>query len=138
MTHDPMLGRPAMLRAGVHEGVGRVVVDLLGLHRADDADVVGDVGDVRQPVADRLAGGAVPGELRLRPEAEELLLRLELRDRLAGGERGGNRLAVHRGELRLVVEEFELRRPARHAEEDHALGLGREMERIDDAAAPRR
>ena len=29
-------------RAGVHERVGRVVVDRLGLQRADDADVVGD------------------------------------------------------------------------------------------------
>ena len=35
--------RPALDdRAGVHEGVGRVVIDLLGLHRADDAEVVGD------------------------------------------------------------------------------------------------
>ena len=41
-------------RARVHERVGRVVVDLLGLHRADDADVVGDAADVREEVADRL------------------------------------------------------------------------------------
>ena len=39
----------------------------------------------------------------LRPEALELLA-LELRDRLALGERLGHRLAVHLGELRLVVE----------------------------------
>ena len=116
MIHEPMLGRPAMLRAGVHEGVGRVVIDLLGLHRADDADVVGDLGVVRQEVADRLAGRAVAGELGLRAEAEELLLALELGDRLAGGERGGHRLAVHRGELRLVVEQSRTatgRRPCR-------------------------
>ena len=49
------------------------------------------------------------------------LLALQLGDRLALGERLGHRLAVERGELRLVVEGFELRRPARHVEEDDAL-----------------
>ena len=41
--------RPAReLRAGLHERDRRVVVDRLGLHRADQADVVGDRGRVRQ------------------------------------------------------------------------------------------
>ena len=42
-----MLGRPGELRAGLDERDRRVVVDRLGLHRADDADVVGD----RRPCA---------------------------------------------------------------------------------------
>ncbi len=42
-------------RAGVHERVGRVVVDRLGLQRADDADLVGDRADVREDLADLLA-----------------------------------------------------------------------------------
>ena len=50
-------------------------------------------------------------------------LPLQLGDRLALGERLGHRLAVHLGELGLVVERFELRRPAGHAQEDHPLGL---------------
>ena len=62
------------------------------------------------------------------------LLALQLRDRLALGERLGHRLAVHRGELRLFVEQFQVRRPARHAQEDHALGLLHEVQRIHDAA----
>ena len=37
-------------RAGVHHRVGRIVIDLVGVHRADDADVVGDAADVRQAV----------------------------------------------------------------------------------------
>ena len=45
--------------AGVHEGVGRVVVDLLGVHRADDAQVVGHAGDVREQVGNFLPGLAV-------------------------------------------------------------------------------
>ena len=62
-----MLGRPLMIEPAVHEGVGRVVVDLLGLHRADDADVVGDPGDVREQVGDFLARFAVLLELARRP-----------------------------------------------------------------------
>ena len=41
--------RPALdRRARVHERVRRVVVDLVGVHRADDAEVVGMAGDVRE------------------------------------------------------------------------------------------
>ena len=60
-------------------------------------------------------------ERRERPEDLQLLA-LELGDRLALGERLGHRLAVELGELRLVVERLELRRPARHVQEDDALG----------------
>ena len=45
------------------------------------------------------------------------------------------RLAVHLGELRLVVEGLEVRRSAGLIEEDDALGLGGMMQRIDDAGA---
>ena len=41
-----------LLVAGVDERDGRVVVDRLGVHRFDDADVVGDRLHVRQEVAD--------------------------------------------------------------------------------------
>ena len=51
------------------------------------------------------------------------LLALELRDRLALGERLGHRLAVHLGQLRLVVEGLQVRRPAGHGQEDDPLGL---------------
>ena len=69
----------------------------------------------------------------LRAEALQLLA-LQLGDRLALGERLGHRLAVHLGELRLVVERLQVRRPAGHVQEDDALGLRREVQRIHDAA----
>ena len=58
---------------------------------------------------------------------------LELGDRLALGERLRHRLAVHLGQLRLVVERLQVRRPAGHVQVDDALGLRREVERVDDA-----
>ena len=88
--------RPAGdLRAGVHERVGRVVVDLLGLHRADDADSSAIAPMCGKSVADLLPGSPQRCEGMLRAEAAQLLP-LELRDRLALGERLGHRLAVHR------------------------------------------
>ena len=44
----PHAGPARELRARLHERDRRVVVDRLGLHRADDADVVDDPGRVRQ------------------------------------------------------------------------------------------
>ena len=119
-------------RAGVHERVRRVVVDRLGHQRPHDADVVGDAADVRKERADLLSRLAVPLELVLRRQALELLI-LKLRDRLPLGERLRHRLAVHFGELRLVVERLQVRRSAGHVEVNHALCLAREVQRVDDA-----
>ena len=60
-------------RAGVHEGVRRIVVDRLGHHRADNADFVCDRSDFGKQRADLLAGGAVALEGELRGEAVERL-----------------------------------------------------------------
>ena len=52
--------RPArLLAAGQEEGDGRGVVDRLGVHRLDEAEVVHDLRGVRQEVADPGAGLAV-------------------------------------------------------------------------------
>ena len=58
--------RPArQLGAGLEEGDGRVVVDRLGVHRLDEAQIVGHAGGVRQQFADPGAALAVPGEAKL-------------------------------------------------------------------------
>ena len=44
--------------AGIHDGVGRVVIDLLCPHGFENADVIGDAADVREEFADLLAGFA--------------------------------------------------------------------------------
>ena len=78
------------------------MIDLLGLHRAHDADVVCDAADVRQEIADRLLRLAKFAERGLRPEAQQLFA-LQLRDWLTFGERFRHRLAVHRGEVVSVL-----------------------------------
>ena len=111
-------------RAAVHERMGRVVVDLLGDHRADDADVVSKLlmpGSKTSLI--HLAAWPVAVELEHRAVPRLQLLVLELCDRLALGVRLGHRLVVKLGQLRLVVERLQMRRSAGHAEEDDALGL---------------
>ena len=110
----------------VEEGMGRVVVDLLGLHRADDAEVVGDRTDVREDVGELHARLAPLLEFE-RTAAGLEHGALELGDLLALGERFREGLSVEFLQDRLIVEELEVGRAARHAEEDDALGLHREV-----------
>ncbi len=119
-------------RAGVHERMRRVVVDRLGHHRADDADLVGDRAQVRQDRADLLATGSAAAKRMLGSETDQLLP-LELSDRHALGERLRHRLAVHLGERRLGVERLQMRGAAGHVQIDDAFGLGGEVERMDDS-----
>ena len=103
------------------------MIDLVGVHRLDEAQVVGDFPQVGQPLADGRAGLAAPLELG-RAGLDELAL--------TGGHGGQTLSASHGlgqfgpgqvGEARLVVEELDLRGSARLREEDHAFGLGGEV-----------
>ena len=96
------------------------MIDLLGDHRANHADVVRHLLMIGQKIADRLTAIAVPAELGERSLALQLLV-LQLGDRLAGGEGLRHRLAIESGQLRLVIKRFQMRRPARHAQKDHAF-----------------
>ena len=120
-------------RAGVHERVRGVVVDLLGLHRADHAEVVRDTPDVREKFAHLRAGLTVLFERGERPARLEHGV-LQLRELLAFGERFGKRLTVEFLEFRFPVEGLKLRRAAGHAEEDHALCFHRQMGFAERAA----
>ena len=109
-----------------------VVVDLLGLKGADDAEVVGDRADVREDVGEfhaRLAPllefeGATTG-------LEDRIL--ELGDLLTLGERFRERLVVEFLEDWFVVEELQVGRTAGHAEEDDSLGLHRQVRHLERA-----
>ena len=100
------------LVAGVHEDLGRRVVELRGVHRAQDGDVVGDRPQVRQQLGDLGAGLAVAGEAVGRAEqarrAPDECEPLALEDVLGGVG------AVELRELRLVVEQIDLGRRASH------------------------
>ena len=62
-----MLGRPGSSAAGQEERDRRRVIHRVGVHRLDEAEVVGDRRRVRQEVADPRAALAVllePGDRR--------------------------------------------------------------------------
>ena len=94
-------------KARVHQRVRRIVVDLLGHHRAHDADVVRDAADMRQQRRHVLSGLAVTLERMLRRQNLQLLA-LELGDLLSLGDRLGHGLAVELLQHRFVVEQLQM------------------------------
>ena len=124
-------------RAAVHEGVGRIVINLFGPHRPHDAGIVDDAADVGEQLAHHLTRLAELLEAVRRPETGEPLA-LQLRDLLAPGQRLRHRLAAHFGELGLVVEGLEVRGPAGLIQKDDAFGLRLDVERVDGAFRPPR
>ena len=110
----------------------RIVIDRLGDQRPDDAQFIGHSPQLRELIANFLPRLTELGELVLRAEALQLLP-LKLRDRLPLRDRLGHRLPVLLGQLRLVVECFEVTRPSRHAEMNDPLRLRRPMQRRDDS-----
>ena len=84
--------------------------------------------------------GLFTGELEqavLRSEAFEHRI-LKLGDRLPLRKGFGHRLAVHLGELGLVVERLQVRGAAGHRQPDDPLGLRRMMQRGDGPLSPSR
>ena len=56
VQHPRPHARPARDdRSGVHDRVRGIVIDLLGPHRSDDADLVDDAADMRKQLADHLS-----------------------------------------------------------------------------------
>jgi hypothetical protein len=124
--------------AGLAEGDRRVVVDVLGVDRLHEAQVVGDAGGPRQQLANGGPALAVPVELEDRPGHRQR--------RLVGGH-AGDALAHPHGlwqvlsvpvvQERLVVEKVELARPAGHEQRDDPLrlrGVVRAVEYAGDRA----
>ena len=127
--------RPAgELVPGLEERDGRVVVDVLRVHRPHKAQVVGHPGRVRQQLAHPRAGLAVPGELERRPgQRQGGLVAGHAGEPLAHADGGGEVLAVHLVQQRLVVEQVQLRRPAGHEQVDDPLGPRRQVRPAEDA-----
>src|SRR5262249_2375679 len=113
---------------GVHEDLGRRVVEVVGVHRPEDEEVVRDSRRVREETRERSAAAAVPAE-RVR-RAQERRDTFDEGEPLALDDILRNLLAVVRVELRLRVEEIDLGGPPGHEQEDDALGLGREVSRL--------
>ena len=121
--------RPAELaRTRLHQDLAGSVIERVGGHRLDDRDVVSHFRQVRKGFGNLSAGLAVSAELEL--AGEEGGVRLDEGVLLPFDDFRGHRLAVEFLELRLVVEQVELRRRAAHEEVNDVVGLGRVVGRI--------
>ena len=113
--------------AGVHEQLGGRMVEQIRLAGAHDADLVHDARDVRQQVADPRPAPAVLLERTLAGQQIHAMTAVHESKTFARRVAVRDGLAVQLGEFRLVLEKLELRRPARHEQEDDAFRLSGEM-----------
>jgi hypothetical protein len=103
--------------------LGRGVIELIGVNGADQADVVGDFGQVREGFGDFHAALAVLGEFELR--AHHGGVRADEGEPLTASDGGRQGLAVHPGEFRLGVEKVEVAGGTGHEEVDDGFGFAR-------------
>src|SRR5262249_1351673 len=119
--------------SGAQKRMRRVMIDLLRMHRSDDANLIGNLGNMGKNRADFLSGFSNLRKRKLWRETDELLA-LELRDLLAVGVRVRHWFAVQFRQLWLMVKRLQMRRPARHAQKYDPLGFRGEMRRIENSA----
>ncbi len=93
-----------------------------GVHRANDGDVIDDARRVRQQFRYLGAAATVPGEL---PRTAEELLAGTIDE--AENDIAGVILAVVLAQLRLGIEQIDMRRTAVHEQRDHRRRLRREV-----------
>ena len=117
----PQAGTGEGLLAGAHLERRPGVIDVVGMHRADDADVVDARGQARQQLADFDPGFAVAVEF---PRRGKQIARFRpLKFRLFKRQR----LAVIGRQSRFGIEQIDMRRSAGHIEKNHPLGFGCEV-----------
>ena len=123
---------PGNLRARIHKGVGRIVIDLLRHQRPHDRDLVRHLANAREDGTDMLSALPKVLELVLWSQALQVIpATLQLRDGLTLGNRLGHGLAVHLRKLGLVIEGLEVGGPARHAQVNDPLGPGKKVRLLD-------
>ena len=109
----PHARAPRIDRAGLEEGGGRVVIDRLGIHALYHADLIDHLRHVPQGLAQPDPGLPMAGKLEgARSNWKGLLARGHRCLARIGVHRFRNLLAELARQLRLVVEEIHLRRPA--------------------------
>ena len=119
--------------AGVHEGVSRIMVDRIGVHRTNHREIINMLGKMRKERGHLRAALAEFFKRKLRSQTGELLV-LQLRDRLPLGVRCWHRLAVQLHQLRFVrIKRLQMRWTAGHVQIDDPLHLRRMMQRSHHA-----
>ena len=108
---------PGLLMAGAEEGDRRVMIDRLRKHRTDDGDFIHDAADVRQQLAQLNAAFSIGFEWIGRADTQKRLLAGgHARDALAHAHAWREFFASHLGELRLRIEQVNVRRPSARSE----------------------
>jgi hypothetical protein len=120
--------------AGVEEDLRRAVVELIGVHRLDDAEIIDDGREVRQHLGQLRPALAMPAKAKTRAQDGSVVADEGVT--LIADDRGRYGPAFQLGEARLVIEQLELARGAGHEQMDDRPGLGHEMrpprgERVD-------
>ena len=114
-------------RAGEQQQLPRMVVEGVGMDRAHQADVVGDLAQVLPQLGEHHAG--LPARRKVVAAGHHLGGRLDKSELEVFGHFGRQRFAVPLLELGLGVEELVLARPPLHKHVDDVLSLGREVRR---------
>ena len=128
IAHPRAHARTARLfRPGQEQRDGRRMVDRLGVHRADDADVVGDRAGVRQEIAQPLPAAAIAAKAGDAGQDELALALRHRRQALAHLHRRRQELAAPARQAGLVVEQIDVRRRAGLHQVDDSLRLRREV-----------
>ena len=113
----------------------RIVVDVFGVERLQEAKLIRHLARPRQKFAEPRPRLPMLSELERR--SRQWQRRLKARhagQSLPLAHAVGQLLSVHRVEQRLVVEQVQLRRPATHDERDDSLGLRREVRLVENAS----
>ena len=122
-------GSSRLLMTGLDEGYGGIVVDGLGPHGLDDTEVIGNTAHVREQLAHPEPGLTMLAPVGHRGDAREARLAAgHAGQPLAHPDRSRKLLAVVVPELRLVVEQVDMRRATGHEEPDDAFDLRRKVE----------
>ena len=109
----------------MHQQLRRGMIELVSVHRLDKADIVNVLFDMRQPIGKPQAAfsGAVKRILR----AQHFRHAANKSEALADQKRRRTILTVELGQLRFVIEEFQLAGRARHVQINDALGVSRKF-----------
>lgn len=127
-------GRPAEHGGtALHHELAGMMVELIGMHRSDEGDIVRARGDVREEIGEFDAGLSVALE-GARAAHQDGGIFLDKSEANLFGERVGEFLAVEFIELGLGIKEIHLAWGTFHKDEDARFGFGGVMGRLGAGA----
>ena len=128
-------GTPREVMPRLNEGDRRIVVDVFGVERLQEAEFIRHLARPREQFAEPRPRLSMLSELEGRSRQRQRRLKARHAGQsLTLAYAVGQLLPVHRVEQRLVVEQVQLRRPATHDERNDALGLRRKMRLVEHAS----